>query len=408
MADSGKTGVAALGLIVLVALAEALPFTDRDLVNSLETGYAVTVQETVRDGHWVVPTQNALPRLLKPPLPFWIAALACRVAGADTAPMAVLRFCSAVTGALTAILIYLLGAKLFDRRAAVWAALIWATCYLTVYEMRYARHDIYLACAVALTMLGIWMVLERQRGGWPVTLIGQVLAMQAKGPVSWGLTVLPALVYIGWRRPDRWRTVPGLLGGMALGAVLLIPWAAAMQARMPLDLAPIYFHETVGRFRAGDVSGASPLFYLEFLAYVLPWLFFFLAGCIAPFRAQAPEPRSGRWFAWLWMVVGLVFLSLAREKRSRYAVPLMAPAALLMGEVVATHLRARLGAGDRRTLLWKAHAALLLAAAVGVPLGLSLRHLLHPAAAALCGLALLAPAVGVAMTVIPPVYVPIG
>ena len=63
---------AAMGFLALVVLALTLPFVNRDVVNSLEVGYAVTAQETVRDGHWIVPMQNGLPRLYKPPLPFWV------------------------------------------------------------------------------------------------------------------------------------------------------------------------------------------------------------------------------------------------------------------------------------------------------------------------------------------------
>lgn len=390
MDDSAGFQLRSVGLLALLVAVLSGAFIDRDLVNSLETGYAVTVQETVRDGHWIVPTQNGLPRLLKPPIPFWVSAAACRLAGATEAPVALQRTCSAVFGGLTAILVYLFGCLLFDRRAGRWAGLIWATCYISVYEMRYARHDIYLTCFIALAMMGIWMVLESRRGGWPITLLGVVLAFQAKGPVSWGLTVLPALVYIGWCRRDRWPMIPGLAGGMALATVSLIPWALAMRAAMPVDLIPMYFHETVGRFRSEEVPGASPFYYAEFLAYTLPWLVFLLAGFGSPFTARDAAGKPGRRFAWIWLVAGLVFLSLAKEKRARYAVPLMAPAALLMGEVVACHLRALAYGRDRRVLIWRAHSILIVAAAIGVPIGLAYKDLLHPGIAALSGVALVA------------------
>ena len=305
--------------------------------------------------------------------------------------MPILRGVSALLGILTVLCVYGLGTMLFDRRAGLWSGLVWATGLVAVYELRYARHDIYLTAFVALTMLGGWRVLRRQPGGWGLLGLGLVLSFQSKGPVSWGLTVLPLIGYLGVYERDRWTILPGVVLAMAVATLSLLPWAIAMQREMPLDLVPVYLHETVGRFRSEQVKGYAPYHYLAYLGYVFPWTVGLISALAWPGRRPAPADR-GRAFAWMWLVVGLVFLSLAKEKRTRYGVPLLAPGALLIGGGVAASLRAAASSSGwrpHRPLAW-AHIGLLAAAAVAAPVALIVRRALHPAIAVAAGAVLIA------------------
>src|SRR5262249_31290406 len=105
----GASHRVAVALIALTVAVLARAVLDHDLVNSLERGYALTVQGASRDGHWIVPYQNGMPRIVKPPLPFWIGALACEIFRTPSAPMPLLRAVSALLGIGSALAIYALG-----------------------------------------------------------------------------------------------------------------------------------------------------------------------------------------------------------------------------------------------------------------------------------------------------------
>ncbi len=331
----------AWAILAIVALTAVLGYFDlgrRDLTNSLEVGYALSVQEMVRNGDWLVPRLNERPRLVKPPLPFWVGAAAAELTTGDAAPMPTLRAVAAGMGALAAVCVYFLGVSMFDRRAGLWAGLAWATMFLAFLEYRYARHDIFLTAAVALAMLGIWRAWAKQRGGWPLAALGLILAFQVKGPVSWALVVLPAVVFAIAHRPIRWRFIGGVLLWALTAGLSLLPWVIAVQQAAGVDFRAQYEWEAIGRFTSAIAPYQPPWYYLQYVAYVLPWTAYLIAGLVVPFeRKYAARGRALR-FAWVWLVVGLAFMTLPREKTSRYAAPLLAPGALLIGQIIAFHL----------------------------------------------------------------------
>ena len=394
--EGGTRHVFALLLIaVVVIIVGYFDLGQRDLLNSLETGYAVTVQEMVRDGHWIVPSLNDRPRLVKPPLPFWISAGVCKIIHGDTAPLATLRAVSVMISIFAAWLVYALGCRMFDRRAALWAAIVWATCFLVVYETRYARHDIYLVASVHLAMLGIFKFWQRERFGFLITLAGLALAFQCKGPVSWALTVLPAVVFALTRRPIRWKFIGGLVAAMLLGGATLLPWVFAVQQQLGIDAYHTWRWESIGRFASEHAPFVPPWFYLQFVGYVAPWTVYFIAAMVVPFERKYAARREPMLFAWLWLVVALVFMSLPYEKTGRYVVPLVAPAALLIGQVLSFHIdlwrRKLIDAGARA--VWGAHVMLLLGMAISLPALAVSHYQLDPLVALTLGAVALCPAV---------------
>ncbi|MHB1156497.1 MAG: ArnT family glycosyltransferase [Phycisphaerales bacterium] len=391
---------AALALITLVVI--LIGFFDggrRDLLNSLETGFALTSHEFARDGHWLVPTQGGSPRTVKPPLPFWIAAAAERLTaplGVD--PLGAMRAASVGMGAITAVFIYLLGCQMFDRRAGLLAAMVWATCMQSAMELRYARHDIYLVAFCAVAMLGVWRAWRRQRFGWTLTAVGLILAFQAKGPISWALVVLPAIIgaFIHW--PVRWRFIASLIALMLLAGVLLLPWLVAFQYAIGEDKWYAFWWEGFARFHSDDApKDIEPWFYVQYFAAMMPWSIYFIATLITPFekRFGSGEQREPMKFLWLNVVVGLIFLTLPRDKAERYEVPLMASSALLIGHLMSYHWQ--LGREKRHDPkakpLWRGHGILLVIAALAMPLFFLQQHWTSPVVALVMMCVLLIPAI---------------
>ena len=388
--------IGALLVILLVGWMMEL-HADRDIIGTLEAGFASVIRSTVRDGHWLIPEQNGAPRIVKPPMPFWISAGIVKVIGDQSVSMPSIRAGSSLMAILTALIVLRLGRQLFDPLTGLLCAVIWGTCYLTIYEMRSAQHDAYLTAFVALSMLGIWMLLRKQRFGWLVTASGLILAMQAKGPVCLLLSVVPAIVYILIFERERWRVILGLLACSIASALLLVPWGLYMHRTLniPVDT---YTWEAVGRFRSGSAPSDPSYYYLSIVYYVLPWTAFFIASFGLPFKKIELPHRSGAWFVWTWLVAGLVLMSLPREKSDRYVLPLMAGAALLTGYTLSVYIGCVLPEKSRREVWW-IHAAALAVVATGATALCIVKQVLPIAQLAVIGVALIALSVAVLVSV---------
>lgn len=395
--SAGQRGKDLSLIFIVVALLGLFAPGASPVYNELESGFVLSVQEMARDGGWLVPTLNERPRTVKPPLPVWIGAAVCEIAGEESAPLGLLRGISAVVGFISAVCLYLLGLRMFDRRAALWSALAWSTCFLVVVEYRLARHDIYLTASVIVAMLGIWKAWKKEKFGWTITAIGLILAFQCKGPVSWMLTVLPAAGFAAVRRPVRWRFIGGLAVWALVAGLSLLPWIGFIL----MDVAPshlrLIFWEAFGRIASGRASFDPPWFYLAVFGYVLPWSGYLLTGLVVPFEQKYAARREPMLFAWWWLVGGLVLLTIPFEKTERYAVPLIAPAALLIGQMLSYHLDLHhTGRSDPKCKgLWYGHGLWLMGLAVVMPIVMKSRLHVSETTATAYGLALSVLAMGV-------------
>ena len=339
-----------LALVLLAVLAMTIPGIGggEKMSSTMEIGFALTVQDDARGDHWLVPMQNGRPRVVKPPLPFWIAQAAVEIGGFENGrtPVWLIRLCSAGAGLAGAWFVYAMGRTMFSRSAGLWAGITWATCMHIVREMRYARHDIYFSAGIALMMLGIWMLWDRKRFAWIVTAIGIFLAMQVKGPVLFFVGLLPAMGFWWWfdrdqgaRRwtlPKRWPTLLGLLGLVLACGIPLAIWASNVNANVRDDLADDYVWETVGRFASSKVEFDSPVYYGAYIAYLLPWTPLLVAGIWYLIKKETtPKVRMATWFCLWWLVGAIVLMSLPKEKTGRYAAPFVAPGCLIIGWWIA-------------------------------------------------------------------------
>src|ERR1700687_63928 len=110
-------GVAAgLGTVLWCALLAERPLFDPD-----EGRYAEIPREMLSGGDWVIPHLNALVYLEKPPLQYWLTALAFRSFGQNEFAA---RLCTGLAGYLTLATVFFLGRKLWGIEAGVRALLL--------------------------------------------------------------------------------------------------------------------------------------------------------------------------------------------------------------------------------------------------------------------------------------------
>src|SRR5439155_1137272 len=122
--DDAPAGLPQLVILLALSLLFFLPKLGMPFLDPDEGLYATIAQEMLGDGDWVIPHVNGLPYLEKPPLYFWLTALAFRVAGPSEWAT---RLPSALAALGTVTLTWRVGRRLYGARAGLLAGLVVAT-----------------------------------------------------------------------------------------------------------------------------------------------------------------------------------------------------------------------------------------------------------------------------------------
>ncbi len=315
----------------------------------------------------------------KPPLWFWLAALAGGPSGrvdevAARLPSAVAALASL---ALTARIGRLLG---LSPRIALLATALLATSYRFVFVARRAQLDgVLTACLLAAIALFLWADRRRPnaRPDPPRTAVVAALHLAlgagalTKGPVAW----LPFAVFAGFLAWEgRIRGLRGLAPpwAFALSVGPLALWAIAAVAMAPpgyLDAAIV--DNVFGRFFVGT-SHARPVYYylLQLPVEFLPWSLALPMGLRWLFRSSrtggtdASDARAAR-FLVSWAAIPLFFFTLSAGKRGLYLLPILPALSIATAAGIDAALRRRSAPGretDRPLIAGLAAVATLQAA----------------------------------------------
>jgi len=307
--------------------AQGLEFLDPD-----EGLYADIAADMVRTGDWMLPRFNGLPYLEKPPLYYWVSALALLADGRAEWP---LRIWSALAGLGTVILAWRLGRRLYDDRAGLFAGLALATTVGYALYVRKASSDLLFVFCLTLALYGFIRDAERpQRAGRRFLLfyVGVALALLTKGLIG---VVFPAVVVAAallWVRRLHVREL-NLGRGLAVFAAIAVPWHAVIAWRTP-DLLWFYLVDNqVLRFLnlRGFVEDDIPVTTAAFLVLSFIWFFPW-----SPFVLARPAPGTTSGAAWrpvlvIWALVVLLFFAASRSKLEYYALPAFPALAILVG-----------------------------------------------------------------------------
>jgi 4-amino-4-deoxy-L-arabinose transferase-like glycosyltransferase len=342
-------------LVLFLSLAVFLPL-DRWMVapNAVERVNLVTVAEMHRDGSWLVPTLNDVPRLSKPPLPAWLSALTVQPQTvADMAnPQDVVRerarealanearVPSIIAACLTLVAIFDFGFTLGGPMLGLLAAAITATTVMFRSQELIATTDIYLALWVAVAnAFLVRMVFNRT--GWLNSLgagCALGLALMSKGPVALIETVLPLAFFLCWRR---WRSGPiartdagrSPTAPIATAtAVMLIVgcwWYALAFARIGGQTSRLWVSEV---FQSEIITPINTPWYRYALSLrsLLPWLPWLVVGVIATGSSKKDDSR-GRLPVFL-VLTPVLIMTFVTRKDDRYLLPMLGPAAVIAGQ----------------------------------------------------------------------------
>ena len=109
-------------LIALAALLHVVTIGTGDLYSETEGQYAGAAREMVTNHNWLLPTNDGIPRLQKPPLLYWLIIASYKILGVNEAAA---RLPIALAVVATVALIFLIGEKLSDYWRGFVAGLIY-------------------------------------------------------------------------------------------------------------------------------------------------------------------------------------------------------------------------------------------------------------------------------------------
>jgi 4-amino-4-deoxy-L-arabinose transferase-like glycosyltransferase len=323
-------------------------------------GLVVQAMQTSSD--WVLPLMNGKYIPFKPPLFHWIAVLIAKALG--RVDEFTLRFPSALFAALGVFLTYLAGARLWEEKAGMVAAVVLATSHEWWKAGSLAQVDMTLAFfMVAAFLLFLFVYRERNQG---VGILGPLVialllacAALAKGPVGVVIPLLVFFCFLALRHHLAFLKKLHLLPSAALFCLVAGSWylLALQQGGEGFFLRQIV-NENL-RTVVGSYGHYHPPFYFlpALFLNMAPWSLFLPS--IAFFAYQERRWLSDERVLYLlvWFVTVFLFFSLARGKRTIYILPLYPAAALLFGAWWVELAKEKM---DR---LWFARAAGYLAAA---------------------------------------------
>ena len=307
--------------------------------------------EILRDGDWLVPHLHGEPHLTKPPGMAILIAL-CSLPFGEVTPVSA-RLPSVLAAAAFILLFGWSVARRFGSAAGWIAAILLPSCPLWLDRVPSAEIDLVQLAWVGGSLVCLLHAAQEDSMGWWLAAMGCVaggLFTKWTTPIFFYLTALPWLWSQGrlrllWHR--------GHLLGLSLVASLAVGWLGLVAHTVGWDV----LLETLSRealLRFSPAHHPRPYPWVELVTFPLG----FLAGCLPCSFALivAFRPNFGqRWndsqraflrLCQIWLIVSLVFWTLAPGHRPRHILPAQ-PAVVGMAVLVVLSLsRAR-----RRVLL---------------------------------------------------------
>jgi 4-amino-4-deoxy-L-arabinose transferase-like glycosyltransferase len=357
--------IAAASLVFLTNLGAAQLFDEDEPKN------AACAFEMFERGDWVTPTFNGELRTDKPILLYWFTLAAYHVFGVAEFSA---RITSALAGVGTALLTYHIGRRVFNAEVGLWAGLLLCCSLMFTVASRAATPD---GLLIFFSTLAIWLFVA---GSFPVSdnsksasgakgfphkrwmyfgmYAAMGMAVLAKGPIGVLLPMAVIGAYLlclnsdarvssnGATRGQRtilgatswmvqtfwhtriwkfaWRMRP--ITALLVVSAVALPWYIAVGIQTNGEWpAGFFFKHNFGRYMAPMEGHSGPPFYHVMSVFVgfFPASVFLMPALFSAGRClrDRDENSAGYLFMLNWILVYVVFFSLAGTKLPSYVTP---------------------------------------------------------------------------------------
>jgi 4-amino-4-deoxy-L-arabinose transferase-like glycosyltransferase len=333
-----RLGAARLASIVgLSALTLGIGLGGSGRLTYHEAFVAQAARELIDRGAVLVPTIDGQPWLEKPPLAFWLVALAGKVSGEVTELVA--RAPSAVAATLLALGVAVFAARRFGPDVGRLAGLVQATTFWLVVRGRLAEADILLACLVTWSMVAFDRLRARDPGAiplesppspsWRWAFFGALGATALVKGLGFGAVLVGSSVatVVIWDRDRSALKALGHAKGWALAAVVALTWPVLVAWRLPaaVSLWALHVTDRLASHPEHFIGGPRWQYGPAVLGQALPWTPLALVGAW-PSMLRAIRGRGGvDRLLWAWAVVPVLVLSSATVKNAHYAIHALPP-----------------------------------------------------------------------------------
>ncbi len=332
---------AALVVTAVSALLVLPPLGQRILATNDEVRFALLARDMLDRGVWFDVQFRGTRYQNKPLLYPWSIALLSRVRGRVTE--ATVQIPVAVAAIGSALFTFLLGDRLFSRRAGLWAALVLATSYGFFALSQSSLPDMIVVCFQTMAGYAFWGAVREPpaRGALVGFYAALAFAVFAKGPVGL-LPLLPAGMWL-WTERGRKAIVGGLWSpaGAAVFVLVTLTWLGPFLALGSASFArTVLWQDWLAWYAGLPAPRNLGNLTVDLLVGLLPWTLVAAPAVLWAVRAQRNPAVK---FALLWAAVPLLVIMLAQNQRTRYLAPVYPGVALLVAWWADAH------AADRTT-----------------------------------------------------------
>jgi 4-amino-4-deoxy-L-arabinose transferase-like glycosyltransferase len=332
--------------LLLLALASLLFLSHlgafRDFVRA-ESYFALGARLMVEEGDWLSMHAPDEPVLNKPPLQYWLTGLTYKIFGASYTTA---RLPSALAALCVLVVLYLLGARLYEAHAGLLATGILATSFLFYTFSRIAMSDMLLTMCVTGALACFILALAGKATDREAILVmcGYLfvaLGVLAKGPIAILLVAGPLALELLFSRDLSMLKRLRIFSGLLIILCMAGPYFLLLYLKLGSEpLRAFFIGENLQRFTGDIYAYASrPIWYLPlaFLGDFAPWSLLLFPALYFDWRTRPTEPdaRRARRLIYLWLFFPLVFFSFSHFKLDYYLLPAMPAAALLTGAMGA-------------------------------------------------------------------------
>lgn len=312
-----------------------------EVTESSEARYAQIPKEMIESGDYVHPTLMGIYHYHKPPMTYWITAVAYKLFGVTSWSA---RFFLQIAILIQVWLVFQIGKLVLkDNKSAFYASLIFASFPILIISGRALTTDGYLGVFV-LGAIYVWLLYFKNFKKRYLLFFYLMLALGflTKGPV---VLIVPISVLVFQKFYQKTGFGSGWIHllGSSIFLFFGLGWFVFLYLEDSQFLDYFVFKHTLQRFSTNTFSRSQPFwFYIAIvIGTAFPWILIVLSGIKKIW--QTKNAQSLMLLAWIF--IPLFFFSLSQSKLVLYILPIYPAIALAASSVW-------MGLSDRSQILW--------------------------------------------------------